>query len=440
MWIRNARIVTFDDANRVLDDGAAEIRDGVFRWVGPASRAVIPPDARVLDARGKLVMPALINCHMHLYSTLARGIALPGKPPKNFLEILKKLWWRLDRALNGDDVYYSALVGLIDCAKAGLGTIVDHHSSPNACAGSLDRVAQAFHEVGLRGCLCYETTDRNGPRKAKEGLAENVRFIEGLRRQPHVLLRANFGLHASFTLGARTLERAVGAARSLEAGFHIHVAEDRCDVVDARRRFGRTPVARLVEQGVLDERSLAAHCVHIDAADIRRLARHRVNVVHNPQSNCNNAVGMAKLLEMVKAGILVGLGSDGYSPRLWEEFKTAFHVQKLRRGDPRVGYAEAYAVAFLNNRQIVKKIWGLELGRIAPGALADFIVVDYHPPTPMHRDNLFGHLLFGIAHAPMDTLVVHGQVVVRDKVCVNVDEAAIAERARAQGRRLWERF
>lgn len=440
MWLRNARILTFDDKNRVLNNGAAEIHEGAFRWVGPTRRAIIPRDAKVFDARGKLVMPALINCHMHLYSTLARGVTLPGRPPRNFPEILKKLWWRLDCALNEDDVYFSALVGLIDCAKAGLGTIVDHHSSPRACAGSLDRVAQAFHEVGLRGCLCYETTDRNGRENALEGLAENVRFIERLRRQPHLLLRANFGLHASFTLGPWTLAQAVEAAQSLKAGFHIHVAEDRCDVSDARRHYRRTPVERLVEAGVLDERALAAHCVHVSPSDIRRLARRRVNVIHNPQSNLNNAVGVAELLEMVKAGVLVGLGSDGYSPRLWEEFKTAFHLQKLRRGDPRVGYGEAYAVAFLNNREIVRKIWGLELGRIAAGALADFIVVDYYPPTPLDPSNLFGHLLFGIAHAPVDTLVVHGRFVVREKVCVNVDEAKVAERARAQARALWQRF
>jgi len=439
MWIRNARILTFDDANRVIDDGAVRVDNAAFGWVGPASQAAIPPGETVLDARGKLLMPALINCHTHLYSTLARGIELRGKPPKNFPEILRKLWWRLDRALNSEDVYYSALVGLIDCAKAGLGTLVDHHSSPNVCRGSLDRVAQAFEEVGLRGCLCYETTDRNGAANAKAGLAENVRFLERLRRQPHPLLQASFGLHASFTLKERTLERCVEAARGLEAGFHIHVAEDRCDVVDARRRFGRTPVKRLTDT-VLDARSLAAHCVHVNAADIALLARRRVNVVHNPQSNCNNAVGTAKLLEMLKAGVLVGLGSDGYTPRLWEEFKTAFHLQKLRRGDPRVAYAEAYAVAFLNNRQIVKKIWGLELGRIATGALADFILVDYYPPTPIHAGNLFGHLLFGIAHAPVDRLMVNGKIVVQDKTCVNVDEAAIAERARAQARALWQRF
>src|SRR5271157_631715 len=187
MIIRNARVLTFDSGNRVLDSGAVEIRpDGTIGWVKdtrelhPASlRASLQAGVEeVVDAQGKLLMPALINCHTHLYSTLARGMSVPGRPPKNFTEILKKLWWRLDRALNDDAVYYSALVGLIDSAKCGVGTLVDHHSSPNACIGSLDRIEQAFREVGLRGVLCYETSDRNGRPQSLDGIRENIRFLE----------------------------------------------------------------------------------------------------------------------------------------------------------------------------------------------------------------------------------------------------------------------
>jgi cytosine/adenosine deaminase-related metal-dependent hydrolase len=175
MIVTNARILTFDSTNRVLDSGSVEIRpDGAIGNVSSARAR----GKDVIDAKGKLLMPALINCHTHLYSTLARGIALAGRAPKNFTEILKKLWWRLDRALNEEDVYYSALVGLIDAAKCGVGTLVDHHSSPNACTGSLDRIEQAFRDVGLRGVLCYETSDRNGPMQALEGIRENIRFID----------------------------------------------------------------------------------------------------------------------------------------------------------------------------------------------------------------------------------------------------------------------
>lgn len=444
MIIRNARVVTFDARQRVLDSAAVQIRpDGTFGWVKAesAARASLRSAAgRVMDAQGRLLMPALINCHTHLYSTLARGLSLPGRAPKNFPEILKKLWWRLDRALNYEAIYTSALVGLIESAKCGVGTLVDHHSSPNACAGSLDRVEQAFREVGLRGVLCYETSDRNGPRQAREGIRENVRFIERTRKRGNGLISACFGLHASFTLSDRTLGACVEANQSLGAGFHIHVAEDRCDVTDARRRSGKSPVRRLRDLGVLNERSLAAHCVHVTGADIAALARHRINVIHNPQSNSNNAVGTAKLLQMVRQGVLVGLGSDGYSPRMWEEFKTALHAQKLQAGDPRVAYAEAYAAALENNRTIAKKVWGMEIGRIEAGAKADLILVDYFPPTPLTRQNLFGHILFGIANAPVDSLMVNGHFVVRNKKCVTVDERAVAEKAVAQARALWKRF
>jgi len=438
MLIRNARIVTLDGANRVLDSGVVQVcGDGSIGFVGADAPAL--NGETVIDAQGKLLMPALINCHTHLYSTLARGLALSGRPAANFRQILQKLWWRLDSALDAEDIYYGALAGLMDSAKAGVGTLFDHHSSPNACCGSLDILERAFREVGLRGLLCYETSDRNGPAKAAEAIAENIRFMEKAGRDDGTI-GATFGLHASFTLSDRTMRRCVEAGRALGSGFHIHVAEDNCDVKHARARFGKSPVQRLCDLGVLGDKTIAAHCVHVSAADMARLARRGVNVVHNPQSNCNNAVGIADVPALLRRSVLVGLGSDGYSPRMWEEFIAACHVQKLRSGDARAGAGEAYALALLNNREIVRKMWGWELGRIERGARADLMLVDYHPPTPLCGENLFGHMLFGIAHAAVDSLMVNGQFVVQNHRCVAVDEAAVAERAAARARKLWQRL
>ena len=425
MIYTNARILTFDGTNRVIDSGSVEVLpDGSIGAVTSSRKHA--PD--VIDAGGRLLMPALINCHSHLYSTLARGIALEGEPPENFPQILSKLWWRLDLALNEEDVYFSALVGLIDSAKNGVGTLIDHHASPNACAGSLDSIARAFEKVGLRGATCYETSDRNGQQKVDEAIRENMRFIERTRRG---LVEAAFGLHAAFTLSDRTLAECRAANANTRAPFHIHVAEDVCD---------RAAAWRLCELGILDVRALAAHCVHITASEMQLLARRGVSVVHNPQSNCNNAVGMANIAGLTQRGVKVGLGSDGYSPRMWDEFKAAFHVQKLRTRDPRAGYAEAYAAAFLNNRDIVKKLWGMDVGRIDTGARADMILVDYYPPSPLTSENLFGHLLFGIANAPVDSLIVNGRTVVRDKRCVNVDERRVAAHAARCAKALWERM
>ena len=446
MIIRNARVLCFDSASRVIDCGAVQVRaDGGIGWVrhdrGEESLGTNNQEETV-DAQGKLLMPALINCHTHLYSTLARGVPLPGGVPRNFPEILKKLWWRLDSALDEEAIYYSALVGLIDSAKAGVGTLVDHHSSPNACPGSLDIIERAFREVGLRGALCFETSDRNGAARSRQAIAENVRFLEHVRRNgaSDAMVKGAFGLHASFTLTDATLRQCVEANRTLGAGFHIHVAEDQCDVKHAQTRFHKSPVKRLCDLGVLDELTLAAHCVHVSAADIACLARCGVNVVHNPQSNCNSAVGAANLPGLLRRSVMVGLGSDGYSPRMWEEFMTALHVQKLRTRNPRAGHSEAYAAALLNNRAIAKKIWGWEIGRIERGARADLMLVDYYPPAPLRATNVFGHVLFGVAHAPLDSLIVNGRFVVRDHHCVTVDERAISEKAVARASNLWQRL
>ncbi|HLK62252.1 MAG TPA: putative aminohydrolase SsnA [Bryobacteraceae bacterium] len=414
MILTNARIVTLDPANRVLDSGAVEVlADGTIGKIGQ-----VPAEAETLDCGGKLLMPALINCHTHLYSTLARGIPLTGAPPRNFPEILSKLWWRLDRALDLDDVYYSALVGLIDSAKCGVGTLIDHHSSPNACRGSLDAIARAFGEVGLRGALCYETSDRGGEGEAEDAVRENVRFIESRRDE---MLGGAFGLHAAFTLTDATLRRCVEANQSLGAGFHVHVAEDVCDA---------GAVGRLRDFGVLDEKTIAAHAVHVSEAERKTLAECHVNVIHNPQSNCNNAVGLADLPALIRKGVVVGLGSDGYSPRLWEEFKTAAQHQD----------ADAAMSALRNNRAIVKKVFGMDIGRIETGARADLMLVDYYPPTPIHSGNLCGHFAFGISNAPVDSLMVNGKWVMRGGHCVAVDERLVAERAAAQAKKLWERF
>ncbi len=441
MFIRNARIITFDRHNRILDCGAAEVcPDGSLGWIGSEKDLPIPSvGTEVLDAGGKLLMPALINCHTHLYSSLSRGIRLLGSPPRNFTEILKKLWWKLDSALNEEDVYLSAMVGLVDSAKAGIATVFDHHSSPAACSGSLDIIENALAQVGLRGCLCYETSDRNGRAKAQEAIRENERFIKrvGDLEQKHTI-GAAFGLHASFTLSDRTLQQCIEVNKN-RAGFHIHVAEDKSDVAYSRSHFHKSPVRRLADLRVLDDKTVAAHCVHVSAGDMEILARRGVNVVHNPQSNSNNAVGTADLTQLLRHKVNVGLGSDGYSPRMLDEFAAAFHQQKARAGDPRTGYDEAFR-ALLNSRELARRVCGWKIGAVEAGARADLMLVRYYPPTPLTSDNLFGHLLFGISRSQVDSLWVNGKLIVRDGNCITVDERAISEKAAVSAQKLWSRM
>ncbi|MGE5264297.1 MAG: amidohydrolase family protein, partial [Acidobacteriota bacterium] len=318
MLITNGTVITLGAENRVLANGAVYIdRDRIAEVGTSAALEKKYPDAERLDAHGELVMPGAICAHTHFYGAFARGMSLPpGPPPKNFPEILRDLWWKIDRALTLEDCEHSALVCLVDAIRSGTTTLVDHHASPRAIDGSLDVIAGAVDRAGLRANLCYEVTDRNGAAGARAGIRENVRFIKKMRgraarRETGDRVRAAFGVHASFTVSDKTLDQCRDAMDGLGTGYHIHVAEDLSDQDDALYRYNRRVAERLEEYGVLGAKTISAHCVHVDAGEIELLRRTKTNVAHNPRSNMNNAVGVADVPGMLRRGVNVGLGNDG---------------------------------------------------------------------------------------------------------------------------------
>ena len=225
MLITNANIITWESKNRILQNHAIYIVGDRIKEIGTTKSLTAKyPKAKTLDARGQYVMPGSICAHTHFYGAFARGMAIPGPAPKDFPEILQKLWWPLDRSLDAEAVRFSALVCLVDAIKHGTTTLIDHHASPNCIDGSLDLIADAVDKSGLRGVLCYEVTDRDGSEKANAGINENVRFLKRLAADPHPRLAATFGLHASLTLSGITLQ-ACRAAVPEGTGFHVHTAE-----------------------------------------------------------------------------------------------------------------------------------------------------------------------------------------------------------------------
>ena len=433
-------VVTGGSRPSVVEGAAVAVEDGRIAEVGPAHAvAGARPGATRLDATGRLIMPGLINAHTHLYSELARGITAPIEPSRNFVGILEHLWWRLDAALTDEDVWHSAAAGALDLVRSGTTTIVDHHASQSAIDGSLDIVADALSAVGLRANLCFEVSDRHGREVREAGLRESERFAAAaVDAGPR--LTASVGLHASLTLEDETLERAAAIASDAGIGCHVHVAEDRADVEDSLARSGKRVVERLASFGVLGPKSIAAHCIHVNERETGILAETRAPVVHNPQSNMNNAVGCADVPGFLERGLTVGLGTDGFTASMFDELKVANLIHRHEAGDPRVGHDIGARLCLDGNAEIAGRLFGERLGRLEEGAPADIVVLDYRPPTPMTGENFGGHLIFGLSGGMVETVMIGGVVVFRDREFVGVDEDAIASAARKRAEALWKRM
>ncbi len=437
IFIKNGILITLGKENRVIENGAVLIEGNRIKDFGPTDKVGKPTNAEEIDASGKVIMPGLICAHHHLYSTFARGMKPPKEPAKNFREILEKIWWKLDRALTPEDIYYSSLIPLIEGVKKGTTTIFDHHESQSYQLGSLDEIQRAVEEIGVRACLCLGASDRYG--KGDEGVAENERFLKKLGDQEG-LVTGMVGLHASFTVEDETLDRSVDLAQKYDCGIHLHIAEDRIDEEDSQRKYGVRVGERLAKHGALGPKSIAVHCVNIDDKEQDILRETRTNVVNNPESNMNNAVGSADVRGMMGKGITVGLGTDGMSSDMLAQMRAAYLLHRHTAGDPRVGFAEAAKMLLENNPKIAEKVTGFKVGKIAKGYLADLILVDYLPPTQLKEQNLLGHLVFGLANSVVDTTISNGKILMRDKKLVGIDEEEITQRARELSSKLWERL
>lgn len=438
--IKNGIIITLDSDGMVLYDHDLVYEDDRIIAIKPTGEYSETCDT-VIDAAGKVVMPGYINAHMHFYSTMVRGLG-KAAPSADFGEVLKNLWWRLDEKLTHDDIYYSALIMQLEAIRKGCTTMIDHHAGPGAIAGSLDVLARSFAYTSLRGCLCYELSDRNGEAITKAGLAENERFIRACQSHPSKMMGALFGLHASFTLSEATLQKAAAIASSLDAGFHIHVAEAESDQTQTKTICGKRVVQRLYDAGILGPKTIAAHCVHIDDTERALLAKTNTMVVHNPQSNLNNAVGIADVVALDAAGILTGLGTDAMTVDMPQEVRVALWAQHLKQNNPSAGFMEVAHTLYFNNRQIAGRVIpGLNTGILKPDSAADIILLDYLPPTPLTNETVLGHLIFGISGAVVDTTIVAGKTLMQNRqILLDIDEAEIIARSRSLSAALWNRF
>lgn len=410
---------------RMLMEGYVTIRDGRIHSIGPD----LPDEpGETVDCAGKVVIPGNVCAHTHLYSALARGMPGPPRAPANFPETLEYVWWRLDRSLDEGSIRSSGQVGVLDAVRAGTTTLVDHHASPNWIDGSLDVLADACDEFGLRGLLCYEVTDRGGRERSAAGLRENERFIRSER--PRV--RGMVGAHAGFTLEDGTLEAIACLASRFDRGIHIHLAEDACDELDSIARCGRRAAFRLDDAGILGSRSIAAHGVHLDERELQVIADRDSWLVHNCRSNMNNSVGRAR---PERWGPRAALGTDGIDGDMFAESRTAF--LRGREADLEAS-ADRYGQLLAGGAALVSEAFDLPIGVLAEGAAADLVILRYDSPTPLTTDNLAWHWMFALGSEQVESVMVDGAWVLRDGVFPGVDEERIRAVARREAERLWQ--
>jgi len=392
---------------------------------GPSGNAspvnAIPPGAKTLDCKGRLVTRSFACGHHHIYSALARGMPPAPKTPHNFTEILEYVWWRLDKCLDRDMIEASAQAAALACAKNGVTFVIDHHASPNAIPGSLETIAKAFEKVGIGHLLCYETSDRDGKDAALAGLAETDSYLSR-NRKGHV------GLHASFTVDDELLEAAVSLAEKHGAGIHIHAAEDMADQELCLRYHAKRVVHRLKDAGVLDQpRTILAHCVHLDEEERAMVRDSMAWVVQNAESNLNNAVGVTGYSGF---GPRVMLGTDGMHSDMLRSAQAAYLVgQKTEGLSPLAAYRRFRAV----HAHIA--------GTGAPGDSGNnLVVLDYDSPTPVTKENFPGHFAYGLASRHVSAVVAQGRVIVEEGRLASADEGEVLAFAREQAGRLWSRL
>lgn len=441
MILKNGRVITQDKDRPYIEDGAVVIEGNKIIAVDTTENILAKyKEEDIIDVDGKVIMPGFINTHHHIYSAFARGMASSGKPNENFLEILENLWWKIDKKLSLEDLKYSAYTTYIDCIKKGVTTVFDHNASPFAITGSLDSIADAAKDLGLRTCLCYEVSDRDGEKIAQEGIDENINFIKKYNTDEQNMIKGMFGLHASFTLSDETLRKCDEELKGLNAGYHVHVAEGIDDLEQCLEKYGKRVVERLRDMNILGDKTIAVHCIHVTDDELNILRDTNTMVVHNPESNMGNAVGCQPFLELHQKGITIGLGTDGYTSDMTESMKVANIIHKHVKQNPSVAWGEVPVSMFENNRKIAQKYFSGDLGILRAGALADVIVVDYDPLTPMNENNINSHILFGFTGKDVVTTIIDGKVIMQDRKLVGINEKEIFKTSREVAKKLWDRM
>jgi len=433
LWIRHGIVISPGERPQVFSPGRVLIEGERIARVEADIDELPTDDIETIDASGCVVFPGQILLHTHCYGYPARGMPPLGTPPHTFLDILRRVWWPLDRALTLPAVGLAARLYLWELLRNGITCAFDHHASYGAIQGSLSEIAGAFAEVGLRGGTCFEISCRCGVKTAEAAIEENLQFMRDVA--PRFGLAPFIGLHASFTLTDSILRRVASLSEKLGVGVHAHLCEGPTD----RRLSGESPIRRFARFGLLNEKSIFAHGVDLRPAEYVILADSGAALVLNPRSNLKNAVGLPDVRGFAQSGVRLALGNDGFGANLCAEAQTAVGTFAIGAGDPGFGWNLLEDILFKNNPEIAGQFLGKKLGVIERGAAADIAVFPYHPPTPIEPSNFFSRYLFGFGMVPARDVIINGKARLRQGIPVDFRPEEWAAQARCIFPAIWQK-
>ncbi len=434
----NCLVVTGDSEGRILPNSHLLIENGLIKEISSDDpRDIISNAEKVIDLSGQVVFPGFICSHSHLYSSHMRGAPLDIVPPHTFDEILDRVWWPLDEALSVDDAYSTALYSVYMMARSGVTCYADTYSGPNSISNVLDYISKATQEVGIRGLIGFEVTERNTPEEGFAGLEENKRFLE-INDPEETLVHGIIPVHAAFTVSDELLKASKKLSDEFNAPLTIHTSEGKVDLDHNLEKYGKRTIERLNDLGFLGERTVLAHCVHVDDNEIALIKKTDSKVVHNPMSNMLNSVGFAPVVKMLNEGILMGLGNDGYILDQYENLRSALILHKVVHRDPRVIQPDdVYRMATINGA----KLYGLDkkIGSLEVGKEADLFVVDPSmSPTLVNEQTVMGHLFFGtFSTIDVKMTMVKGKIIFKDGKHTSIDEKKMISISRKTAAETW---
>jgi len=430
-----------NDQRDIIEPGSVLIRGNKIIAVGMTEYVVSEfKEGKIINANGKIVMPGLICAHTHLYAEMLRGAPLQIDPPTDFIQNLQRIWWPLDEVLTVDSAYASTLAACYEMIRTGTTTFADTYSGPESIHGSLDAIAKAVTESGMRGILAFEVTERNSPAEGANGLEENRKFIEKTNHQKDALVQGMYSVHASFTVSDDLLMRTRDLAGKQDALITIHTSEGLGDLYHNLNTYGKRTVERLRDTGILGSDTVLAHCVHVNEDELNLIKQAGAKVAHNPQSNMLNAVGVSPVSQMLEMGIPIGLGNDGFVFDGFEVIRAAFLLQKLHYRDPRkLAPLKALEMATID----AATCYNLknDLGSLETGKKADIIIINPKVrPTPLDTRTVLGYLVFAGSGRDVETSIVDGQIILENNEMKTLNIEQVNHTAQAAAKSCWNKL